>query len=74
MAWHINSHTQLGPGRFSKTNLMSVCFAATEPAPSLLPSSSAAAADDSSEQSGRVHMKEKNDIVMVETNSSGKWN
>lgn len=44
--------------------------AASEPLSSSLSSSSAAAADDSSAQPSRVHMKEKNDIVMVETNSS----
>ena len=36
------------------------------------PPLSSAAATDSSEQSSRMHMKEKNDIVMVETNSSSK--
>jgi len=46
-----------------------------QPPPSSSSSSSSAAAaagGDAGEQPSHMHMKEKNDIVMVETNSSSK--
>jgi len=55
---------------------MVMCVAAESqpPPPAASSSSSAAEAEgETSEQSGRMHMKEKNDIVMVETNSSSKY-
>ena len=65
----IHSNSFLGP-RFIRTlcSIVGMCSAAV----SQPPSSSAAAAGDAGEQSSHMHMKEKNDIVMVETNSSSK--
>ena len=68
----IHSNSFLGP-RFIWTlcSIVGMCSAAvSQPPPP--PSSSAAAAGDAGEQSSHMHMKEKNDIVMVETNSSSK--